>query len=131
MQNLTLLDTEDLSVCKDKLESFNLQLTWVGQSMSESHLVYQAQLQLKTSRYQKDVEALLVSNTAARTSFTTLSEFCTGLWTQTSRSFEETSVWGAGPVKSSEISDSLTSKSLKPLGIVASVKEEQSTTPSP
>jgi hypothetical protein len=57
MQNLTLLDTEDLSVFKDKLENLNLQLTWVGQGMRESHLVYLAQLQLKKSRYKTDNEA--------------------------------------------------------------------------
>jgi hypothetical protein len=57
MQNLTLLDTEDLSVFKDKLENLNLQLTWVGQGLSESHLVYLAQLQLKKSRYKTGIEA--------------------------------------------------------------------------
>ncbi len=51
VQNLTLLDTEDLSTYKDKLENYNLQLAWVGQGMSDSHLVYLAQLQLKKSRY--------------------------------------------------------------------------------
>jgi hypothetical protein len=30
IQPLTLLDTEDLSIFKDKLENYNLQLTWVG-----------------------------------------------------------------------------------------------------
>jgi hypothetical protein len=79
MQHLTLLDAEDLSVYKDKLENLNLQLTWVGQGMSEGHLVYLAQLQLKKSHYKTDIEALQVSNTPAEASFHSLTELCLGL----------------------------------------------------
>jgi hypothetical protein len=49
MQFLTLADTEDLSVYRDKLENYNLQLSWVGQEMSPSFLVYLAQSQLGKS----------------------------------------------------------------------------------
>jgi len=49
MQSLTLVDTEDLSVYQDKLENYNLQLSWVGQEMSPSFLVYLAQSQLSKS----------------------------------------------------------------------------------
>jgi hypothetical protein len=51
MQNLELLDSEDLNTYKDKLENFNLQLSWVGQEMSPSFLVFLAQSQLGKSRY--------------------------------------------------------------------------------
>jgi hypothetical protein len=70
MQNLVLLDTEDLSSYKDKLENYNLQLSWVGQEMSSSFLVHLAQTQLGKSRYKNDIEALQMSHTAAGTSFT-------------------------------------------------------------
>jgi hypothetical protein len=53
MQSLELLDHEDLSVYKTKLENFNLQLSWVGQEMSPSFLVFLAQSQLGKSRYGK------------------------------------------------------------------------------
>jgi hypothetical protein len=69
MQNLQLLDNEDLSVYKDKLENLNLQLSWVGQGMPESYLIHLAQSQLKKSRYGKDIEAIQISNTASGTSF--------------------------------------------------------------
>jgi hypothetical protein len=49
MQTLVLLDTKDLSVCKDKLENYNLQLLWVGQEMSPSFLVHLAQTQIGKS----------------------------------------------------------------------------------
>jgi hypothetical protein len=69
MQSLTLVDTEDLSVYRDKLENYNLQLSWVGQEMSPSFLVYLAQSQLSKSLYQKDIESLQMSHTASGTSF--------------------------------------------------------------
>jgi hypothetical protein len=46
MQALELLDIEYLSVYKDKLENYNLQLSWLGQEMSPSFLVHLAQMQL-------------------------------------------------------------------------------------
>jgi len=53
---LQLHDSDDLSKYKDKLENLNLQLSWIGQGMPESYLIHQAQTQLKTSRYGKDIE---------------------------------------------------------------------------
>ncbi len=79
MQNLQLLDNEDLSVYKDKLENLNLQLSWVGQGMPESYLIHLAQSQLKKSRYGKDIEAIQISNTASGTSFWSLHDFFLGL----------------------------------------------------
>ncbi len=79
MQSLELLDSEDLCVYKDKLENYNLQLSWVGQEMSPSFLVFLAQSQLGKSRYSKDIEALQLSHTASGTSFTTLDDLCQGL----------------------------------------------------
>jgi hypothetical protein len=49
MQTLQLQDYEDLSVYHDKLENYNLQLSWVGQEMSSSFLVFLAQSQLAKS----------------------------------------------------------------------------------
>ena len=63
MQYLVLADTEDLSIYRDILENYNLQLSWVGQEMSPSFLVYLAQSQLSKSRYQKDIESLQMSHT--------------------------------------------------------------------
>jgi hypothetical protein len=79
MQSLTLVDTEELSVYKDKLENYNLQLSWVGQEMSPSFLVFLAQSQLGKSRYKKDIEALQHSYTASGTSFLSLDDLCAGL----------------------------------------------------
>jgi hypothetical protein len=79
MQTLVLLDTEDLSVYKDKLENYNLQLSWGGQEMSPSILVHLAQTQLGKSRYKTDIEALQMSHTASGTSFTSLTDLCDGL----------------------------------------------------
>jgi hypothetical protein len=79
MQALVLLDTEDLSVYRDKLENYNLQLSWVNQDMSPSFLVHLAQTQLGKSRYKNDIEALQMSHTAAGTSFTSLADLCDGL----------------------------------------------------
>jgi hypothetical protein len=61
MLALELLDAKDLSVYKDKLENYNLQLSWVGQEMSPSFLVHLAQSQLGKSRYKHDIDALQVS----------------------------------------------------------------------
>jgi hypothetical protein len=59
VHSLMLLYTEDLSVHKDKLQNVNLQLTWVGQGMSDLHLV---DFQLKKF-YQKDDDTeLKISN---------------------------------------------------------------------
>jgi len=69
MQTLKLLDMEDPSIYKAKLENLNLHLTWVGQGMSDAHLVYLTQLQLKQSRYKADILALQVSNSASGCSF--------------------------------------------------------------
>jgi len=79
MQSLTLADTEDLSIYRDKLENYNLQFSWVGQEMSPSVLVYLAQSQLCKSRYQKDIESLQMSHTASGTSFKSLNDLCNGL----------------------------------------------------
>jgi hypothetical protein len=79
MQALVLLDTEDLSVYRDKLENYNLQLSWVNQDMSSSFLVHLAQTQLSKSRYKHDIEALQISHTASGTSFTSLADLCDGL----------------------------------------------------
>lgn len=79
MQSLELLDTEDLSVYKDKLENFNLHLYWVGQEMSQSFLVHLAQSQLEKSRYRRDIDALQKSHTASETSFSSLDDICNGL----------------------------------------------------
>jgi hypothetical protein len=79
MQSIALADTEDLSTYRDKLENYNLQLSWVGQEMSPSFLVYLAQSQLSKSRYQKDIESLQMSHTASGTSFKSLDDLCTGL----------------------------------------------------
>jgi hypothetical protein len=49
MQSLELMDTEDLCLYKDKLENYNLQLSWVGQEMSPSFIVHLAQTQLGKS----------------------------------------------------------------------------------
>lgn len=40
VQTLTIADSEDLSVYRDKLENYNLQLSWVGQEMSPSHSLF-------------------------------------------------------------------------------------------
>jgi hypothetical protein len=79
MQSLTLADTEELSVYKDKLENYNLQLSWVGQEMSPFFLVFLAQSQLGKSRYKKDIEALQHLHTASGTSFLSLDDLCAGL----------------------------------------------------
>jgi hypothetical protein len=79
MQALVLLDTEDLSVYRDKLENYNLQLSWVNQDMSPSFLVHLAQTQLRKSRYKDDIEALQMSHTASGTSFMSLADLCDGL----------------------------------------------------
>jgi len=79
MQSLSLGDLEDLSVYRDKLENFNLQLSWVSQEMSPLFLVYLAQSQLGKSRYKADIEALQMSHTASGTSFTSLDDLCNGL----------------------------------------------------
>jgi hypothetical protein len=57
MQNLTLLDIEDLSVYKDKLETsiYNSHGLDIGQGISDLHLMYLVQLQLNQSRYQTDI----------------------------------------------------------------------------
>jgi hypothetical protein len=51
MQNLELLDTEDLSIYRTKLENYNLQLSWVGQAIYTYVLLFLALSQLKKSRY--------------------------------------------------------------------------------
>jgi hypothetical protein len=79
MQSLELHDHEDLSVYKNKLENFNLQLSWVGQEMSPSFLVFLAQSQLGKSCYAKDIMALQMSHTASGTSFSSLDDLCLGL----------------------------------------------------
>ncbi len=79
MQTLVLLDSEDLSIYRDKLENYNLQLSWVGQEMSDSFLVFLAQSQLSKSRYKDDIAALQMSHTASGTSFTSLDDLCQGL----------------------------------------------------
>jgi hypothetical protein len=79
MQSLVLADTEDLSSYRDKLENYNLQLSWVGQEMSLSFLVYLAQSQLSKSRYKTDIELLQMSHTASGTSFKSLDDLCQGL----------------------------------------------------
>ncbi len=58
MQSLELHDSEDLSVYKDKLENYNLQLLWVGQEMSNSFLVFLVQFKLSKSHYKADINAL-------------------------------------------------------------------------
>jgi hypothetical protein len=78
-QILQLQDSGDLNIYRDKLENLNLQLSWVGQGMPESYLIHLAQLQLKKSRYSKDIDALQISNTASGTSFQSLHEFFLGL----------------------------------------------------
>jgi len=79
MHSLQLLDTEDLSVYREKLENLNLQLSWVGQGMPESYLIHLSQSQLKKSRYGKDIDALQISNTASGLSFRSLHDFFLGL----------------------------------------------------
>jgi len=79
LHKLQLPDHDDLSKYKDKLETLNMQLAWVGQGMPESYLIHLAQTQLKTSRYAKDIDALQISNTASGTSFHSLHDFFTGL----------------------------------------------------
>jgi hypothetical protein len=79
MQSLELLDTEDLSSYKNKLKNYNLQLSWVGQEMSPSFLVFLAQSQLGKSHYESDITALQMSHTASGTSFTSLDDLCIGL----------------------------------------------------
>lgn len=79
MQTLQLQDYKDLSVYRDKLENFNLQLSLVGQKMSSSFLIFLAQSQLAKSRYKKDIEALQLSHTASGTSFIFLDDLCHGL----------------------------------------------------
>jgi hypothetical protein len=79
MQSLELLDSEDLSSYKNKLENYNLQLSWVGQEMSPSFLVFLAQSQLGKSRYAQNITALQMSHTASGTSFTSLDDLCLGL----------------------------------------------------
>ena len=59
VHSLMLLYTEDLSVHKDKLQNVNLQLTWVGQGMSDLHLVY---FQLKKFCQKDDDTELKISN---------------------------------------------------------------------
>jgi len=54
-------------------------LSWVGQGMPEPCLIHLAQVQLKKSRYAKDIEALQISNTASGTSFHSLHDFFMGL----------------------------------------------------
>jgi hypothetical protein len=56
-----------------------MQLSWVGQGMPESYLIHLAQVQLKTSRYSKDIEALQILNTASGTSFRSLQDLFLGL----------------------------------------------------
>jgi hypothetical protein len=79
VQNLQLLDSEDLSIYKDKLENLNLQLSWVGQGMHESYFIHLAQHQLKKSHHGKNIEALQISNTASGTSFCSLCDLFLGL----------------------------------------------------
>jgi hypothetical protein len=79
MQSLELHNHEDLSVYKNKLENFNLQLSWVGQEMSPSFLVFLAQSQLSKSCYAKNIMALQMSHTASGTSFSSLDDLCLGL----------------------------------------------------
>jgi hypothetical protein len=79
MRSLELLDSEDLSVYKDKLENYNLQLSWVGQEMSPSFLVHLAQTHLRQSRKKQDIEALQKSHTASGTAFLSLDDLCNGL----------------------------------------------------
>jgi hypothetical protein len=79
MQSIALADTEDLSTYRDKLENYNLQLSWVGQEMSPSFLVYLAQSQLSKSRYQKDIESLQMSHTASGTSSDCTINGCLGV----------------------------------------------------
>jgi hypothetical protein len=64
MQMLELLDTEDFSIHQDKLENYNLQLSWVRQEMSSSFLVFLAQSQASKSHYKEDIVALQLSHTA-------------------------------------------------------------------
>jgi hypothetical protein len=73
------LETEDLSVYKDKLENYNLQLSWVGQERSPSFLVHLAQTQLGNLWYKNDIEALQMSHTASSMSFASLNNLCNGL----------------------------------------------------
>jgi hypothetical protein len=79
MQNLTLADNEDFSVYKDKLKNYNLQLSWVGQEMSTSFIVYLAKSQLSKSCYHKDIKSLQLSHMASGSSFKSLDDLCQGL----------------------------------------------------
>jgi hypothetical protein len=79
MQTLILLDTEDLNEYWNKLENYNLQLSWVGQEMSPSFLIHLAQMQPSKSHYAKDIESLQFSSTTSGTSFTVLNDLISGL----------------------------------------------------
>jgi len=127
IQSLELLDTEDLCVYHDKLENLHLQLSWVGQGMSESHIVYLAQTHLKKSRYKKDIDALQISNTASGVTFGLLHELCTGL--ECLEHHRGLPYGGAATTKSQPsplCQPNSILKTQKTLGFVAAVKDSQS-----
>jgi hypothetical protein len=59
-----LMSAQCYYVYSNKLENYNLQLSWVGQEMSPSFLIHLAQMQLSKSRHAKDIESLQLSLTA-------------------------------------------------------------------
>jgi hypothetical protein len=92
MQSLTFLDTEDWHRNQDKLENYNLRLSWVGQEMSPSFLIHLAQMKLSKSFYAKDIKYLQLSHTASGTSFVTLGD--PHFWSWMLRWVERFTFWG-------------------------------------
>jgi hypothetical protein len=127
MQSLELPDYEDLSAYKNKLENFNLQLSWVGQEMSPSFLVFLAQSQLGKSRYAKDITALQMSHTASGTSFSSLDDLCLGL--ERLDKLHGLPFGGAAPSTKVLPKPPPKKPTTSPLGIVAAVQESDPPSP--
>jgi hypothetical protein len=121
MQTFTLLDTKDLSIYHDKLENYNLQLSWVGQNMSPSFLVHLAQTQLGKSRYKNDIEALQMSHTTSGTSFKTLADLCDGL--ERLDKLKGLLYGGAAPIQKPTPSKTPQNKKQNTVGFVAAVED--------
>jgi hypothetical protein len=135
MQSLVLADTEDLSAYRDKLKNYNLQLSWVGQEMSPSFLVYLAQSQLGKSRYKDDIASIQMSHTASGTSFKSLDDLCQDL--ECLDKLRGLSYGGAAPSSKVQVPGKAPSNSSQqpkrttPVGFVSQVQGDESYVDSP
>jgi hypothetical protein len=135
MQSLVLADTEDLSAYRDKLENYNLKLSWAGQEISPSFLVCLAQSQLGKSRYKDDIASLQMSHTASGTSYKSLDDLCQGL--ERLDKLRGLSYGGAAPSSKVQVPGKAPSNSSQqpkcttPVGFISQVQGDESNVDSP